>query len=80
MIQTRKAKLINKFGSASSKNKNRVHIVPSDTGWSVKREGALRSSAIRSTKEIAIKYAKKLNYAELIVVHKKDGTIQEYTN
>jgi hypothetical protein len=71
-----KSNLTGKFSKAASTNSGRVHVVPSKDGWSVKKEGAKRSSVVASTKEGAIKAAKNVKSAERIVVHKKDGTIQ----
>ena len=74
--KTSKSDLAGKFSKAASSNSNRVHVVPSKDGWSVKKEGAKRSTAVKSTKEAAIKAAKNVKSAVRIVVHKKDGTIQ----
>lgn len=71
-----KSNLTGKFSQAASTNSGRVHVVPSKDGWSVKKEGAKRSSVVTSTKEGAIKAAKNVKSVERIVVHKKDGTIQ----
>lgn len=71
-----KRQLVAKFKKAASTNSKRVHIVPSLSGWSVKKEGSTRSSAVRRTKEGAIAAARSLKSVERIVVHKKDGTIQ----
>jgi len=56
-----------------------VHVVPSKSGWSVKKEGSKRSSAVRTTKQGAVKAARSVKSAERIVIHKKDGTIQKHT-
>ncbi len=74
-----KSKLTEKFSHAASSNSKRVHVVPSKDGWSVKKEGATRSSAVRATKEEAIKAATKVKSVDRIVIHKKDGTIQKHT-
>lgn len=74
-----KGKLTEKFSKAASTNSKRVHVVPSKDGWSVKREGATRSSSVKTTKEGAVKAAKQLKSTERIVIHKKDGTIQKNT-
>lgn len=74
-----KSKLTEKFSKAASSNSGRVHVVPSKSGWSVKKEGAKRSTAVRATREDAIKAAKDVKSAERIVIHKKDGTIQRNT-
>lgn len=77
--KTEKGKLTEKFSKAASTNSKRVHVVPSKDGWSVKKEGSTRSSAVRPTKEGAVKAAKRLLSVERIVIHKKDGTIQKNT-
>lgn len=74
-----KRKLTAKFSKAASSNSGRVHVVPSKDGWSVKKEGSKRSTAVRSTKKSALKVANNLKSANRIVVHKKDGTIQRNT-
>jgi len=74
--KTNRSKLTGKFTKAASSNSNRVHVVPSKDGWSVKKEGSKRATAVKPTKEGAIKAAKNVKSAERIVVHKKDGTIQ----
>lgn len=64
-----------KLRRAASTNSNSVHIVPSKDGWSVKREGAVRSTAVRATKGEALKAARELKSAERIIIHNQDGTI-----
>jgi hypothetical protein len=64
-----------KLRKAASTNSNSVHIVPSKDGWSVKREGAVRSTAVRATKDEALKAARELKTAERIIIHNQDGTI-----
>lgn len=73
-----KKHLKEKFIKAASSNSGRIHIVPSKDGWSVKREGSKRSSAVRTTKEEAIRFAKSLNSNKRIIIHSKDGTIQKH--
>jgi hypothetical protein len=64
-----------KLRKAAFTNSNSVHIVPSQDGWSVKREGAVRSTAVRATRDEALKAAKELKSAERIIIHNPDGTI-----
>ena len=56
---------------------NRIHIVPRNNGWAVKREGNSKASATTSTKkqayEIAKNYAIKCNGE--VITHNKDGKI-----
>ncbi len=72
-------KMTKKFSQAASTKSGRVHVVPSKSGWSVKKEGSKRASSVRPTKEGALKAAKNLKSATRVVVHKKDGTIQQNT-
>lgn len=65
------------FRKAAASNNGRVHIVPSKSGWSVKKEGNLKATAVRKTKKDAITVARTLQSAERIIIHKKDGTIQK---
>jgi len=79
MVTIKKSNLTEKFRKAASTKSGRVHVVPSKSGWSVKKEGAKRSTAVRPTKEGAVKVAKQVKSASRIVIHKKDGTIQKNT-
>ncbi len=74
-MATSKENLTAKFSRAASSNSGRVHVVPGRDGWSVKKEGAKRSTAVTATKESAVRVAKSVKSAERIIVHKKDGTI-----
>jgi hypothetical protein len=73
--ESEKENLSEKLRQAASSNSNSVHIVPSKAGWSVKKEGSIRSTAVRATKEEALKVARELKSAERIIVHNQDGTI-----
>jgi hypothetical protein len=56
------------------------HVVPSpDGGWSVRREGAERSSRVFSRQVDAIEHARDLvrNSGSELVVHGRDGRIRE---
>jgi len=60
-------------------NSKRVHIISRKQDWAVKKEGTSRASKIYSNKYTAIKSAEKLrSTGHDVVVHKKDGTIQEW--
>ncbi len=74
-----KGKMTRKFSKAASTKSGRVHVVPSKSGWSVKKEGAKRASSVKPTKEGALKAAKNLKSTERVIIHKKDGTIQRNT-
>ncbi|GAB3348048.1 DUF2188 domain-containing protein [Arachidicoccus ginsenosidivorans] len=54
------------------------HVIPSSSGWSVKKSGAERASKSFTTKEKAIEYGKKLSKTEKteLYIHKKNGIIQ----
>ncbi len=55
------------------------HVVPSKTGWSVKKSGATKASRNFDTKEKAVSYARSLSKNERteLFVHKKNGMIQK---
>ncbi len=72
-------KLSEKFSKAASTNSHRVHVVPGKDGWAVKKEGAKRATVIKRTKVGAVKAAINIKAAEIVVIHKKDGTIQKNT-
>lgn len=54
------------------------HVVPSDGGWDVKKEGASRASSHHATKQQAVDAGRQVsrNQGTEFVVHRKDGTIQ----
>lgn len=63
----------------STTNSKRVHIISRKQDWAVKREGASRASKIYSNKDMAIKNAEKMrNNGYDIIIHKKDGTVQDW--
>lgn len=76
-MPTKKSILNEKFSIAASGNSGRVHVVPSRDGWSVKKEGAIRASSVKSTKIAAVKVASEMKSATRVIIHKKDGTIQK---
>lgn len=56
------------------------HVVPHDDGWAVKKEGAKRATSVHGKKDEAVKKARALaknQKPSQILVHKKDGTIQD---
>lgn len=60
--------------------KKNIHVVPrTDGDWSVKREGAKRSSVVTETQAEAIKEARKIAQKEggELIVHGKDGQIRD---
>ena len=58
--------------------KNNVWITPHEGGWSVKREGAKRSSYVTKTKEEAEQIGRDLGRKDgvEVITQRKDGTIQ----
>jgi hypothetical protein len=63
------------FKNAAATSSGRVHIVPSNGGWSVKIEGSRRAKRVKSTRRGAVSFAKSLKKGQRIIVHKEDGTI-----
>lgn len=55
------------------------HVVPSSSGWSVKKSGAAKASRSFETKEEAVKYGREMSKNEKteLYIHKKNGIIQE---
>jgi poly(hydroxyalkanoate) granule-associated protein len=56
------------------------HVVPQDEGWAVKKEGTDRAINVMDTKAEALERARDLaknQEPSRLVVHRKDGTIQE---
>lgn len=55
------------------------HVVPSSSGWAVKKSGSERASKIFRTREKAIGYGRELSKNERteLYIHKKNGMIQE---
>lgn len=59
--------------------RNTQHVVPnSEGGWSVKKGGATKATKSFENKSEATVYGKKIakNQSAELVIHKKDGTIQ----
>ena len=54
------------------------HVVPSASGWAVKKSGSERVSKTFETKDKAVKYGRELSRNEKteLYVHKRNGMIQ----
>lgn len=54
------------------------HVVPSSSGWAVKKSGSERASKTFGTKEKAINYGRELSKNEKteLYIHKRNGMIQ----
>jgi hypothetical protein len=72
-VTANKSKLRLAAGTVSG----RIHVIPTMKGWSVKREGASRASAIFGTKKAALQKARQLKRNSLVVLHRKDGTVEK---
>lgn len=57
---------------------NRVHVIPSDGRWAVKREGLSRASRVLGDRKKAIELARSLARKDSmeVIVHRKDGSVQ----
>ena len=55
------------------------HVVPSSSGWSVRKSGANKASKIFETQEKAIKFGRELSRNEKteLYIHKSNGMIQD---
>ncbi len=54
------------------------HVVPSSSGWAVKKSGSARASKVFATKDKAINYGIELSKSEKteLYIHKQNGMIQ----
>ena len=54
------------------------HVVPSTSGWAVRKSGSSRASKIFATKDKAIEYGRELSKHEKteLYIHKSNGMIQ----
>lgn len=54
------------------------HVVPSSSGWAVKKSGSARASRTFGTKEQAVVYGRSLSKHERteLYIHKSNGMIQ----
>jgi uncharacterized protein YdaT len=60
---------------------NKLHVLPRDNGWAIKREGNSRASRIFDTKRGAVAKAKNMAAHDgYVYVHNKDGAIQRVEN
>ena len=63
---------------AARSSSDRLHIVATNKGWSVKREGAIRATRIYKTKSEALSGAIAFHDHSAIVIHAKDGSIEQW--
>lgn len=57
----------------------RTHILKRKSNWAIKKEGAKRASKLYKSKDEAIKAAKKSREdGVILVIHKSDGSIQQW--
>jgi uncharacterized protein YdaT len=59
--------------------KRDIHVVPHDSGWATKREGACRAGAVVNTQREAIERARDQAKREKVevVIHRPDGRIRD---
>ncbi len=57
----------------------RIHIVPHDTGWATRREGASRAGSIHPTQAEATQAARETAIRERgeVVIHGRNGRIRD---
>ncbi len=60
-------------------SKRSNHVVPSNSGWAVRKSGALKVSRIFETKDQAIQFGKVLSKNEEteLFIHKRNGMVQD---
>lgn len=59
--------------------KRDIHVVPHDSGWATKKEGANRAGSVTDTQKKAIDRAVEQAKREKVevVIHRRDGTIRD---
>lgn len=59
--------------------KKDIHVVPHQSGWASKKEGAARAGVVVDTQKEAIDRARQQAIRERVevVIHKRDGTIRD---
>ncbi len=62
------------------KASTRIHVVPRNGGWAVRREGADRATSVHNSKKDAVERATDLakKNSSRLIVHKQDGTIEKH--
>lgn len=68
--------LLQKFKSGTKFQKDRIHIIEVEDGWSVKRDGEKDEILTATTKNKAMDEVKKLAAVKSLVVHPKSGNIE----
>ncbi|MFC1986172.1 DUF2188 domain-containing protein [Chloroflexota bacterium] len=63
---------------ASKARPHTLHVINSDKGWAIKREGTKKASLVLDTKAGAIARSKKFAGVKNVVIHKKDGTVERW--
>lgn len=75
---TREVGVRNKLTYKSSPK--RIHVIPQEKKWVIKSEGTAKAARIVSNKDTAILKAKEIakRTSKDIIVHRKDGTIEDW--
>lgn len=73
-------KVLDKNGEAVTAERTTYHVVPREDGWAITKEGAARATSLHDTKNEAVDAGRELAKEQVpstLVIHKKDGTIQD---
>lgn len=68
-----------KSAKPASNGRMVYHVVPDGEDWKVEREGSARAASVHDTKDVAVNAGRELAKSKLpaaLVVHRKDGTVQ----
>jgi hypothetical protein len=68
-------KILADIREEASTSHNRVHVIETNYGWAVKREGAKKASFVKNSKQSALLVANNLRSVNSIIVHNKNGKI-----
>ncbi len=56
---------------------NRIHIIETNSGWAVKKEGFKRATYLRASRKSALSTVSNFKSVSSIIIHSKNGKILE---
>lgn len=68
-------KIIKKVAEQASTSNNRLHVLPREGKWVVRKDGATRIIGIYVSRDAALKVAKRNKSKSKIIVHDRTGNI-----
>ncbi len=72
-----KQHLLSQIALEASTEHHRIHVIETNSGWAVKKEGAKRATYLRTSRKSAISAVSNFKKVSSIVIHTKNGRILE---